>query len=49
MPNSYQHDVVIVGTGIGGLALALALRRHGTARQCGSMRLPRSCVPLESA
>ena len=31
MPNSFQHDVVIVGAGIGGLALALALHRHGTA------------------
>ena len=31
MPNSHQHDVVIVGAGIGGLALALALHRHGTA------------------
>jgi 5-methylphenazine-1-carboxylate 1-monooxygenase len=31
MPSSYQHDVVIVGAGIGGLALALALHRHGIA------------------
>jgi len=31
MPNSHQHDVVIVGAGIGGLALALALHRHGIA------------------
>ena len=31
MPASYQHDVVIVGAGIGGLALALALHRRGIA------------------
>jgi 2-polyprenyl-6-methoxyphenol hydroxylase-like FAD-dependent oxidoreductase len=33
MPSPYQHDVVIVGAGIGGLALALALHRHGTTAQ----------------
>ncbi len=31
MAGSYQHDVVIVGAGIGGLALALALHRQGIA------------------